>query len=326
MRTDTTPPEREQRRGLALYLGGIAVCVLLIGIGAVWGNVHYTRTLERSRARQAERVRAECAERGALFVARIPGNLPATDPQDDAWDVAPVLEVPLQRQALTMPMLEQASVARVELQALTDGSAIAFRVSWEDPTQDTHVDAGRFADGVALQFPLTRNAAFTMGDRDQLVQILHWTALWQLDVDEHFQDVQDLHPNMWVDLYWFAEGPPWRLPDSFQDPRSLQWLVGYSAGNPLSDFRRRSPIEELVAEGFGTLTVQPRAVATGRGVWSDGRWRVVFSRPLATDDPLDYRFWLGGSGKVSAAVWDGSHGNVGGRKHYSNWVDFEVSP
>ena len=57
-----------------------------------------------------------------------------------------------------------------------------------------------------------------MGGRNLPVEILHWKGIWQKDLDEHFQDVQDLHPNYWTDLYWFARGTfPYRVPEAFAD-------------------------------------------------------------------------------------------------------------
>ena len=202
-----------------------------------------------------------------------------------------------------------------------------WRLAWPDETRDINVDSGRFTDAAALQFPMTSGAAHTMGDDRHAVHILHWKALWQHDLDEHFQDVQDLHPNYWTDLYWFADGPaPNRVPDDFSDPRSHAWFAAYQAGNPLADFHRERPVEELSATGFGSLTSQAESVTDGRGVWQDGRWYVTFVRPLRTDDPLDYQFSRGGTGTVGVAVWNGSDGNVGGRKQWGNWIEFAVSP
>jgi hypothetical protein len=187
------------------------------------------------------------------------------------------------------------------------------------------VETGRFTDAVAIQFPLTSNASFMMGAHGQRVQILHWKAIWQKDVDEHFQDVQDLHPNYWADLYWFAEGPaPYRVPDSFHRPESRAWFPAHQAGNPMSVFDQTQPVEELVAEGFGTLTHQGQSNSVGEAEWRNGVWTVVVRRPLRTDDPLDYQFFAGTHGQVAIAIWNGSSGNVGGRKHHSDWVEFEL--
>ena len=43
-----------------------------------------------------------------------------------------------------------------------------------------------------------------------------------------------------------------------------------------------------------------------------------------TDDPADYQFRSGGEGKIGIAVWEGASGNVGGRKHWSQWIAFKV--
>jgi hypothetical protein len=33
---------------------------------------------------------------------------------------------------------------------------------------------------------------------------------------------------------------------------------------------------------------------------------------------------LGGKGQVAFAVWQGASANVGGRKHWSDWVEYEI--
>lgn len=259
-------------------------------------------------------------------VIKIAGPL-SEDPFASEWQQAPVKNVALMPQNIAMPVMDAGTVGAVNIQGLTDGSRIAWRLSWKDSSRDMNVDAGRFCDAVAVMFPLDTGAPFTMGSKGRKVQILHWKALWQKDVDEHFQDVQDLHPNFWSDLYWFAEGEfPYPVPDSFENPAALQWFVANQANNPVSKFYRKQPVEELVAEGFGSLTHQPESATAGRGVWKDGQWSVVFTRPLKTDDPLDYTFVLGKKGTISVAVWDGAVGNVGGRKHWALWIPFEVQP
>jgi hypothetical protein len=180
---------------------------------------------------------------------------------------------------------------------------------------------------VAIEFPLDAGAAPMMGHQGAKVQILHWKALWQKDIDAGFQDVQDLHPNYWSDLYWFAEGKfPFPVQTSFRNPSSLQWFIAQSAGNPMAVFSRTQPIEELIAEGFGTLTHQKESASTGKGAWVNNTWAVVISRPLTTQDPADFQFHAGEKAQVAFAVWQGSAGNVGGRKQWTSWNEFGVAP
>jgi len=305
---------------------------LLATVAALAGGLglarrHMNDEARRARLERAAVRQAAATERGALYVPWSEGPIPALEPWSERWDGAPTLDVPMLAQNVAMPVLDRATVTLVHLQGLTDGDHVAWRVRWSDPTPDTIVDVGRFTDAVAIQFPLGLQAKFTMGDHRQPVEILHWKGVWQKDVDDGFQDVQDLHPNYWADLYWFARGErPFRIPEAFSDPRSRAWFAAYSAGNPVADFGRVTPVEELWAEGFGTLTSQPRSVTVGRGEWRDGEWAVTFDRPLRTDDPLDEQFWRGGRGELMVAVWDGASGNVGGRKHWSNWTEYEVSP
>ncbi|MCZ7582041.1 MAG: ethylbenzene dehydrogenase-related protein [Deltaproteobacteria bacterium] len=262
-----------------------------------------------------------------LVVVRTAEKLATDNPYAKFWQDAPYLDVPVLKQNVASPQLAEASVASVRVQAVTDGDNVAWRLSWDDPTPDGVVDSGQFSDGVAIEFPIDLGAIPMMGHRGAKVQILYWKAQWQKDLDVGFQDVQDLHPNYWADLYWFAEGEfPYPIPQAFEDPRSLQWFIAHEAGNPMAVFSRTQPVEELVAEGFGTLTHQPESASRGKGVWTDGRWAVVITRPLKTSDPLDHQFAADGPEQVAFAVWQGSDENVGGRKHWTNWIPFTVQP
>lgn len=259
-----------------------------------------------------------------IIAAQVKGALPS-DPQATEWQQATAKDIALAPQQMTMPLLEKASIDKITVQALTDAKAIAWRVSWADATPDFNVDVARFSDAVAIEFPLTKDAAAMMGHKGGgKVQIVYWKALWQKDLDEGFQDVQKVHPNYWSDLYWFTEGKfPYPIPDAFKNPVSKQWFVAYQAGNPMSIFTREQPAQELVAEGWGTLTSQAQSATTAKGTWSEGRWNVVFARPLATDDANDYQF--SDKGQIAFAVWQGGDKNVGGRKHWSNnWVSFQI--
>ena len=119
---------------------------------------------------------------------------------------------------------------------------------------------------------------------------------------------------------------PYRVPDAFTRTEALDWFVAYRAGNPMADLYRKRPVQEMISEGFGTLTNQPLVASAAQGVWTDGRWSVVFERPLATNDGGDYQFETGARDMIAFAVWEGSSENVSGRKQHSQWVVFEVQP
>lgn len=109
------------------------------------------------------------------------------------------------------------------------------------------------------------------------------------------------------------------MPDDVLPPETAQlYWVGREAGNPLSQVNRATPVEEAVAEGFGSVTHLPVQGAVGRGVHDGSGWHVVISTPSArtgVGSPLA----PGTSWPIAFAVWEGSDENRGGRKHIANW-------
>lgn len=120
--------------------------------------------------------------------------------------------------------------------------------------------------------------------------------------------------------------PPRGGNPALTDGQIADAVPAQQAGNPASIFDRKEPVQELTAQGFGTLTPHKDVATEGKGFWKNGRWEVVFMRPLTTPDPLDFQFKPGTGGQFAVAVWDGSSGNVGARKQYCNWLPFEVKP
>ena len=263
-------------------------------------------------------VAAKPASIQVIEVAAVPA---AEDINHAAWADAPTLEVPLQAQTIARPFLTRATVKQVRIQAMRDARQIAWRIEWDAPAPAWNVDAGRFTDAVALQFPLQPNTPFMMGGPGLPVRILHWKALWQKDIDEGYQQVEDLHPNYYADLYWFATGKfPFPILESLASPEARQFMPALAAGNPMANPERKTPLEEIIAEGFGTATTRDAAPGNAHGTWQDGRWIVTFIRPLDTADPLAAAIQTGHADAIAFAVWDGSNQNVGGRKHWSGWI------
>jgi hypothetical protein len=264
-------------------------------------------------AAAVEGAKQEPAVAGAPVTARYVGSVPAEDPGADAWRDAQRVLVPLLPQQLVPPYLDTAGVSELVVSALHDGETVAFRLEWDDAELDDLDGVRRYHDAVAVQLPAQQASAppaITMGGPGFPVHILQWRATWQRDVDSGGRTgVDDIYPEVVHDV----------MPDDVLPPETAQlYWVGREAGNPLSQAARTTPVEEIVAEGFGSVTHLPQQAAVGRGVHEDGGWRVVVAVPSGrrgVGAPLA----PGTTWPVAFAVWLGSDENRGGRKHYADW-------
>ena len=105
-------------------------------------------------------------------------------------------------------------------------------------------------------------------------------------------------------------------------------MTGWAAGNVVSDPLRKSPAEDLVAQGFGTLTARPRdsQAVDARGVYATGSYRVMLRRALAGTGPRAVTLTPGATVPVSFAVWNGSAGDRDGKKSVTIWQDLVLEP
>ena len=81
-------------------------------------------------------------------------------------------------------------------------------------------------------------------------------------------------------------------------------------------------ITELNAKGFKNIVTQPPESqnVTGKGVYQNGRWKVVMKRALDTEDVKgDIQFEIGKLIPIAFAIWDGSNNDVSGQKSVSSW-------
>ena len=88
---------------------------------------------------------------------------------------------------------------------------------------------------------------------------------------------------------------------------------------------------DMNAKGFGTLKVQTHQDVKAKGAYSNGTWKVVFTRPLATEHPdEDTQIATGGFINIAFAVWDGkkdASGELkekGSQKAVSSWWYFRA--
>ncbi|MEE2987805.1 MAG: ethylbenzene dehydrogenase-related protein [Nitrospinota bacterium] len=226
------------------------------------------------------------------------------EPDNEIWQRVPIKEVRL------LPLNARRSpVNRVRFQSVVNDDAVAIRVQWNDPTPDRtssrHQD---FKDAIAVEFALGdvllhehghNEPFFGMGNRGKVVNIWQWRADWQTEIETK-KKLEYATKGMDLDIMIFGgEVNP------------------VDALNPFRDV----PVEEMNAEGFGTLTPQPQTKQNvlGKGVWKDGKWAVVFYRTLDSLNKWDTKFQKKQPILVAFAVWDGVNQDRNGRKVVSMW-------
>jgi len=260
----------------------------------------------------------------------IKGPLPI-DPEDKTWEKAKPVDILMEAQRSIRPGRTEPIAQKIKVSSLNNGSEIAFRLEWSDPTMDGMVNmSDKFSDACAIQFPMKSGVtapSFMMGEEGKPVHIIHWKAAWEKDVVEGYQDVEQAYPNYNVDGYPLVKTVENKAHYPLKElPKEARvFMAGIAAGNPLSDFERKVPVEELNAEGFRTLTTQVKNDAMAKGVWKDSRWMVVIKRKLNSGDPND-SVLKKGQNLFSIAIWDGGSGDTGGRKSYSaaGWLNLKI--
>ncbi len=290
-----------------------------------WDIIHYVQSLARAGAQ----ARAQLKQ-GTFVAPNVRGQLPS-GPTDDGWAQARPLYV-----ALTPLWWVEDRIEGLMVQALHNDEELAIRLSWLDPTPDERaVRHDEFRDGVAIQFSLSSDPPFYMGDTSDHggVNIWYWKADRAKDIQSGYQDVDTTFPDRAVDMY-----PEQAIPaayDTFMSwPRETlakhdpQFVTAWGAGNLVADPNLKTPVECLVARGPGTLSGKPSNAqrVQGQAVYERGVWSVQMQRSMSA--PKEHEqgrenderlFRPGDYLPVSFAIWNGSAGDRDGKKNISIW-------
>jgi DMSO reductase family type II enzyme heme b subunit len=265
-----------------------------------WALVHYIQSLRRTDVAVNDLLTPEDGAIHAQHVAKLP-----TDPLESAWESLDPVRVPLN------PLWpEPRQIYAVAVSAMSDGERLALLLQWRDELpQNSAIRIQDFQDAAAVQFSLSTNYGFLgMGDAKNPVNLWQWKAGWQAEAEGRGPDMQSVYNSMHVDAY---------LPTNFN--------TALAAGNVISQ-PHQSPIEDANARGFGSFKSQPLAQqnVTGKGVWHDGFWNVVFVRDLKSKDGDDVKFAPGPPVPVAFAIWNGEQQDRNGRKMISNWYQLII--
>ncbi|MFQ5688919.1 MAG: c-type cytochrome [Gemmatimonadota bacterium] len=238
----------------------------------IWQLAHYVANLG---PREAPHVRE------VVRVRRTEGKVPDS-PEDPAWEQAEAFYFPLVGQVIRRPRQFSPTVDGVWVQGLHDGTDLALRLVWDDPSRSpdpnwdewqAKIAASLFADSegiptrpipdaFAVQFPPeipegSERPYFLMGDERNPAYLWRWNSL---------------------------EGG------------SEAWARG------LANF------EPLVGGGL-----------TAKSAYEKGRWSLVLRRALDAADESELGFEQGTPIPVAFFAWDGSSGETGTRGSIGTW-------
>jgi DMSO reductase family type II enzyme heme b subunit len=252
-----------------------------------------------------------------ITVVRVPGIGPITEPAAAAWKRARPVKVEMQPQMVALPHKPDPAIKALSVRAVHNLGWIAFLIEWRDPTLSDRIVLDNFGDQVAVQLPIDPKTGVPspmMGHTGGRVNIMQWRAAFQHDIDQGPPTVHSLYPNAWTDIY----------PDELMrasDARPYTGALGLE--NPISR-GGATPVLDQMAEGWGSMTVKPDQHALGKGVWKDGVWRVVITRPMVSDDVNAPKLQPGDQTVVGFAVWEGGSREVGSRKAWAPWVPLVI--
>lgn len=236
----------------------------------------------------------------SVRVAYVSAGIPV-DAGDRAWRQAQRTELALTPQII-IPPIGGGGVASVAVRAMHDGEWLGIRLEWSDATVDREVGAATFRDAVAVGFPVGHSDPLPspfMGGEENPVAIWQWTADFAANAQAQ---------GGFADRYPHTQGV-WYFPQDAVVHREVK------------AWRGSDPVMEFVATGFGKLERRPTRNVQAQSSHARKRWTVLLRRRLDTGDPNDAPFRPGETTQLIVAVWNGSAGEVNGRKSVTlGWI------
>ncbi|HWI65652.1 MAG TPA: ethylbenzene dehydrogenase-related protein [Symbiobacteriaceae bacterium] len=230
------------------------------------------------------------------------------NPWDASWKKVSAVTMPL-----TITNTPGAKARNVSVKAVTDGTNMAIRLEWADDSKDvTTLRPQDFGDQAAVQLSDQISNACMGQVGMNPVHIWQWKADWQFGS----RDMKTQYPNIINDGFHDDTGKALLTEDLYTRP-------AFVAGNPRAAESKEKPVESLIAEGFGTLTNAGAHPMQSKGEYQNGKWAVVFIRPLqgeAGDVSLSAAVPL----QAAFAVWDGSQMQRDGMKYTTSWLVMQL--
>ena len=229
-----------------------------------------------------------------IEIKKVAESLPSS-PNASIWHsskIAKPVKATLGPQLITNPQWPNPATKEIRIQAATNGDEIAFLLEWNDSSHSKKISySNMYTDQAALMFPIRLNKEappITMGAEGYPMNIWQWKEILEKPEKKNL----------------FAGPGPLSKPNR--------------VNQKLDQDQTKSPIEDLNAEGFSTLTYQDHQDVKGKGVWSNGKWRTLFLRKLNTNDNNDVQ--INGNHLMAIAIWNGANRERNGQKGISKWL------
>ncbi len=219
-------------------------------------------------------------------------------PDDPTWERIPPMTLPLSGQVFTRPIWPNPTARALIVRSVHNGTGLSFLFEWQDTTKNDKLTPGTFRDGMAVGLPLgDAPAFFCMGQLDHYINIWHWKADWQSDVDRRAAKAKQRRRRGGV--------------------RRFEVIP-----------RRASSVEDLIGGGFSTLTTKRRqGRVKGQARWNRGVWQLVMTRSLASGEgENEARLEPGRLQAIAFAVWNGENQERNGQKAVAPWFQLVIDP
>lgn len=228
---------------------------------------------------------SQVAQAKEIHIRSVSVKAGTLDPFAKIWASAQFVSIPLVKQIFVSPQ-GGGSIKSIRVRSLHTTDELFLHLEWEDKTKNkTLAPSGKFSDACAVQFPLKEGElpSSFMGSKDNPVNIWYWRAVAK-ETERYAKAYSDFYR---------------------QD--AIETTVKFDDHS----------VQNLIAEGFGTLSTQTDKEIDGSAIWKEGKWSVVIKRNLTSQTGTNFK--KDSAVPISFAVWDGARQDSDGAKSLSFW-------
>ncbi|MFQ5703853.1 MAG: c-type cytochrome [Gemmatimonadales bacterium] len=240
----------------------------------LWRVAQYVRSLSPEDAPNPSDV---------IRAALVEGVLPA-GPEDSVWSGIAKFWIPLVGQIIQKPRWFAPTVDGIWAQAVHDGSSLALKLSWDDPSSSPSTD---------------------------------WEDYFQLVV-QTMSDIDGAAPTEQGPDRVTVQFPL-RSPEGTE----LPYFLGGDSRRPVYEWQWSSAPDQIAegrATGLGTFTAYAASQVGHSASFEAGRWQLQITRSLVPEDSSVAPVLVPGEPiRIAFFVADGSNGEVGKRGSVSAW-------